>query len=175
MNQTEFIKNELLGSLYFNLEKSNPKEFEKLDAFELQYLNNGCEIYKDEYMNNDYEIHTHIFGGGTLEVKITCEMHSKTRVCEFYKYEKLHKKVVYDGYGTKHSMKIYNSNEKVEYAIEYPINEYSELRGVKYIYTKQQLESASPLFKVLGVDPVVSDHNKVKKITLTLDELIEFI
>ena len=30
MNQTEFIKNELLGSLYFNLEKSNPKEFENL-------------------------------------------------------------------------------------------------------------------------------------------------
>lgn len=85
MKLQQFIEENSVSEFnYFELERTNPDEFEKLNDFEIYYLKNEFNIYKHKYMNRNDEIHTYIFNNHFLHIKVIEFPATKEKIIEFY-------------------------------------------------------------------------------------------
>ncbi len=171
MNLTEFINTKIKKGVseydYFELEKTNPTEYEKLSGLELQYLENKYVIYKEKNMNSDNEIHTYIFGGNELSLLITNYCDTKEKKYDFYKGNQISKTVWYIS-ETKTSLTEYDKYGRRILRVVFPQSPLEKLRGYKWIDTYKD--------KFNIIDRLQLERNiKLEKVDLTLLELEKYI
>lgn len=129
MTKQQFIKDNVMSEFYyFDIVNSNPNEFDKLNDFEMSYLNDHCQIYKTRYMDSEYELHTYIFEDNHLHIKVIEMCDTKGKVLEFYKDGVISKRISYS-FEIKNSMEKFDSNErKILYV------DFSNMSGYKLKY-----------------------------------------
>jgi len=171
MNLTDFINTKIkIGYSeydYFELEKTNPTEYEKLSGLELQYLENGYMIYKEKNMDSESKIHTYIFCGNDLSILITKHCDTKEKEYQFYKDNQISKTVWYM-LETKTSLTEYDKYGREILRVKFPQSHSEKLSGYKWINTNKN--------KLSVIEKLELEKNiKLEKIELTLVELEKYL
>src|SRR5574344_592571 len=110
MKLQQFIEENSVSEFnYFELEKTNPDDFEKLNDFEIYYLKKEFIIYKHKYMNINDEIHTYIFYENYLHIKVIEFPTTKEKIIEFYSDSGVVEKKITYIFNIKHSMRKYDN------------------------------------------------------------------
>jgi len=135
VNLKEFINKEIkIGYSkydYFEIEKSNPAELEKLSGLELQYLENRYVIYKEKNMDSEYQIHTYIFDDNELYLLTTDYCYTKEKKYDFYIDNQISKTVNYY-FEIKSSLTQHDKNGGVSLKVSYPLSQSDRLSGYRY-------------------------------------------
>ena len=166
MNLNEFIKNGVTQYEYFDIENTNPKQLEKLSGLELQYFEDRNVIYKEKYMDDDYQLKTYIFAGSQLSFMINYDKPSHSKTLHFYRDNELLKKVTYTG-DVKSSLSEYK-NKKEVLRITFPQSSSDKITGYKYV---NNYIDRFEIVKTLQLE----NNIQLQKVELSLTELEKYI
>ena len=160
MKLQQFIEENSVSEFnYFELEKTNPDDFEKLNDFEIYYLKNEFNIYKHKYMNKNDEIHTYIFSNHFLYIKVIEFPATKEKIIEFYSdYGVVEKRITYI-FDIKKSMSKYDDYGKEKLYINF-----SNFTGYKIKFPS----------KIYILDEESSSSEKIKS-ELSLRDIEEYL
>lgn len=116
---------------YYELEKTNPFQYDELDKLELLYLNNCFKIYRSRYMNYNSEIITNIFNDYSLHLKVTHMCDTNEKLLEFFNENGIKTKEIWYNFDIKSSMKKFDDIGRNILTINY-----SNFSGYKIKYPK---------------------------------------
>lgn len=148
MKLQQFIEENSVSEFnYFELEKTNPDEFEKLNDFEIYYLKKEFIIYKHKYMNRNDEIHTYIFYENYLHIKVIEFPATKEKIIEFYSDSGVVEKKITYIFNIKHSLRKYDNYGKEKLYINFSNFTGYKIKFPSKIYILDEESSSSEKIK----------------------------